>query len=153
MAQDKRTGPNAGVSPILEGEFRLVKVRGRLENTFRDLDLVHDEISICAGAARSGGMPELANVLRASNKMNWPETANISTHNRFEERFVNAGAVSRSAHAAVGTDAAGRSRALDDPASLSQSTAVFGASLGQFGADTLRVQPVTVWLRVVARSL
>lgn len=41
-------------------------------------------------------------------------------------------------------------RALDNPASLSQAAAVLSASFGKFSANTLRVQPVAVRLRVVA---
>ena len=53
--------------PILkDNELRLAKMRRQLEEIFRSLDLVHDEISVCSEAARSEGQPEIANVLSLS---------------------------------------------------------------------------------------
>jgi hypothetical protein len=50
--------------PLLEdAELRLAKMRRQLEDMFRSLCLVHDELSICSGGARSEGLTELANVL------------------------------------------------------------------------------------------
>ena len=50
--------------PLLEdNELRLAKMRTQLEDMFRSLRLVHDELTICSGSARSEGLTELANVL------------------------------------------------------------------------------------------
>jgi hypothetical protein len=53
--------------PVIEdSERRLAKMRRQLEDMFRSLDLVHDEISVLSEAARSEGQPEIANVLSLS---------------------------------------------------------------------------------------
>lgn len=46
-----------------DNEQRITKVRTQLEDVFRSLDLVHDEISVASEAARSEGKPEIANAL------------------------------------------------------------------------------------------
>ena len=51
---------------IRDSEQRLAKMRRQLEDMFRSLDLVQDEISVSAEAARSEGLPEIANVLSLS---------------------------------------------------------------------------------------
>ena len=51
---------------IKDSEQRLAKLRRQLEDMFRSLDLVHDEISVLSEAARSEGQPEIANVLSMS---------------------------------------------------------------------------------------
>ena len=51
---------------IRDSEQRLAKMRRQLEDMFRSLELVHDEISVSAEAARSEGLPEIANVLSLS---------------------------------------------------------------------------------------
>jgi hypothetical protein len=48
---------------IKDNEQRLAKMRRQLEDMFRSLHLVHDEIGVAAEAARSEGQPEIANVL------------------------------------------------------------------------------------------
>jgi hypothetical protein len=48
---------------IKDNELRLAKMRRQLEDMFRSLYLVHDEIGVASEAARSEGQPELANVL------------------------------------------------------------------------------------------
>jgi len=51
---------------IKDSEQRLAKMRRQLEDMFRSLNLVHDEISVLSEAARSEGQPEIANVLSLS---------------------------------------------------------------------------------------
>jgi hypothetical protein len=51
---------------IRDSEQRLAKMRRQLEDMFRSLDLVQNEISVSAEAARSEGLPEIANVLSLS---------------------------------------------------------------------------------------
>lgn len=48
---------------IRDNEQRLAKIRRQLEDMFRSLNLVHDEIGVASEAARSEGQPEIANVL------------------------------------------------------------------------------------------
>lgn len=48
---------------IKDSEQRLAKMRRQLEDMFRSLSLVHDEIGVASEAARSEGQPEIANVL------------------------------------------------------------------------------------------
>jgi len=48
---------------IKDNEQRLAKMRRQLEDMFRSLHLVHDEIGVASEAARSEGQPEIANVL------------------------------------------------------------------------------------------
>ena len=53
--------------PLLQdNEARLVKMRMQLEYMFRHLQTVRDEIRVSADAARGGGQPQLANVLRGA---------------------------------------------------------------------------------------
>jgi hypothetical protein len=55
--------PVSSPIPVIEdSERRLAKMRRQLEDMFRSLDLVHDEISVLSEAARSEGQPEIANV-------------------------------------------------------------------------------------------
>ena len=49
-----------------DSEPRLAKMRRQLEEMFRKLDLLHDEITVAADAARSNRRPELDNMLRLS---------------------------------------------------------------------------------------
>lgn len=59
--------PVSSPIPIIEdSERRLAKMRRQLEDMFRSLDLVHDEVSVLSEAARSEGQPEIANVLSLS---------------------------------------------------------------------------------------
>jgi hypothetical protein len=51
------------VPMIKDNELRLIKMRRRLEDLFRSLDLVQDEVTVAAEAARSHGIPDIANVL------------------------------------------------------------------------------------------
>jgi len=51
---------------VRDSELRLGKMRRQLEEMFRRLDLIHDEISVAADAARSNEVPELDNMLRLS---------------------------------------------------------------------------------------
>jgi hypothetical protein len=54
---------NTTIPIIRDNELRLAKMRRRLEDLFRSLDLVQDEITVVAEAARSHGIPDVANVL------------------------------------------------------------------------------------------
>ena len=49
-----------------DNELRLAKMRRQLEGMFHHLNVIHDEISVTADAARSEGMPAIANVLSLS---------------------------------------------------------------------------------------
>lgn len=49
-----------------DNEQRLAKMRGQLEDLFRNLNVIHDEISVTADSAESKGMPAIANVLSMS---------------------------------------------------------------------------------------
>jgi hypothetical protein len=51
---------------VKDNELRLAKMRRQLEGMFHHLNVVHDEISVTADAARSEGMPAIANVLSLS---------------------------------------------------------------------------------------
>ncbi len=51
---------------VRDSELRLTKMRRQLEEMFRRLDLIHDEISVAADAARFNEAPELDNMLRRS---------------------------------------------------------------------------------------
>jgi hypothetical protein len=54
------------VSLVKNAELRLAKMRRQLEGMFHHLNVIHDEISVTADAARSEGMPATANVLSLS---------------------------------------------------------------------------------------
>jgi hypothetical protein len=54
---------NTTIPLIRDNELRLANMRRQLERTFRNLTLVHDEISVASAAARSQGEAEIANVL------------------------------------------------------------------------------------------
>lgn len=58
--------PPATIPLVRDGELRLAKMRRQLEDMFCRLDLIHDEISVAACAARSNELPELDNMLRLS---------------------------------------------------------------------------------------
>ena len=58
--------PAATIPLVRDSELRLAKMRRQLEEMFRKLDLIHDEISVAAAAARSNEFPELDNMLRLS---------------------------------------------------------------------------------------
>ena len=51
---------------VRDSELRLAKMRRQLEEMFRKLDLLHDEITVAADAARSNRLSELDNMLRMS---------------------------------------------------------------------------------------
>ena len=51
---------------VRDSELRLAKMRRQLEELFRKLDLLHDEITVAADAARSNRFSELGNMLRLS---------------------------------------------------------------------------------------
>jgi hypothetical protein len=51
---------------IRDNELRLAKMRRQLEGMFRQLDLVHDEITVAADAAEFQHQPKLRNVLKIS---------------------------------------------------------------------------------------
>jgi hypothetical protein len=51
---------------VRDNELRLAKMRRQLEGIFHHLNVIHDEISVTADAARSDGMPAIANVLSLS---------------------------------------------------------------------------------------
>lgn len=58
--------PAATIPLARDNELRLAKMRRQLEEMFRKLDLIHDEVSVAADAARSNELPELDNMLRLS---------------------------------------------------------------------------------------
>ena len=59
--------PQATTVPLAkDNELRLAKMRRQLEGMFHHLNVIHDEISVTANAARSEGMPAIANVLSLS---------------------------------------------------------------------------------------
>ena len=66
MTEGQPTPQARSISILKDNELRLAKMRRQLEEIFRSLDLVHDEISVCSEAARSEGQPEIANVLSLS---------------------------------------------------------------------------------------
>ena len=51
---------------IRDNELRLAKMRRRLEDLYLSLDIVQDEVTVAAEAARSYGIPDVANVLSLS---------------------------------------------------------------------------------------
>jgi hypothetical protein len=55
--------PTTSIPMIRDNELRLTKMRRQLEDMSRNLYLVHDEIGVASEAARSEGLPEIANVL------------------------------------------------------------------------------------------
>jgi hypothetical protein len=60
---DSQASSQTTIPIIRDNELRLAKIRRQLEDTYRGLDLAHDEVRVCAEAARSHGQPELAHVL------------------------------------------------------------------------------------------
>lgn len=58
--------PAATIPFVRDSELRLAKMRKQLEELFRRLDLLHDEITVAADAARSNSLFELGNMLRLS---------------------------------------------------------------------------------------
>jgi hypothetical protein len=57
---------NTTIPIIRDNELRLAKMRRRLEDLFLSLDIVQDEVTVAAEAARSHGIPDVANVLSLS---------------------------------------------------------------------------------------
>lgn len=57
---------NTTIPIIRDNELRLAKMRRRLEDLFLGLDIVQDEVTVVAEAARSYGIPDVANVLSRS---------------------------------------------------------------------------------------
>ena len=57
---------NTTIPIIRDNELRLAKMRRRLEDLFLSLDIVQDEITVVAEAARSYGISDVANVLSLS---------------------------------------------------------------------------------------
>jgi len=66
MTGDQPEPQTATIPIIKDNELRLAKMRRQLEDMFRSLHLVHDEIAVASEAARSEGQPEIANVLSLS---------------------------------------------------------------------------------------
>jgi hypothetical protein len=66
VTEDQLTPPTTTIPIIKDSELRLAKMRRQLEGMFNHLNVVHDEISVTAEAARSEGMPAIANVLSLS---------------------------------------------------------------------------------------
>ena len=58
--------PAATIPFVRDSELRLAKMRKQLEGMFCKLDLLHDEITVAADAARSNSLSELGNMLRMS---------------------------------------------------------------------------------------
>ena len=63
MTEDQPKPHTPAIPIIRDNELRLSKMRRQLEDMFRSLDMLHDEIAIASKAARSDGQPEIANVL------------------------------------------------------------------------------------------
>ena len=63
MTMNESMAQGATIPMIKDNELRLMKMRRRLEDLFRSLDLVQDEVTVVAEAARSHGIPDVANVL------------------------------------------------------------------------------------------
>jgi hypothetical protein len=61
--EDHGMSQPAAIPLVKDTEQRLAKMCRQLEDMFRSLELVYDEISVCSEAARSQGRPELASVL------------------------------------------------------------------------------------------
>jgi len=57
---------NTTIPIIRDNELRLAKMRRRLEDLFFSLDIVQDEVTVAAEAARSYGIPDVANILSLS---------------------------------------------------------------------------------------
>lgn len=66
MTEDQLTPQTTTIPIIKDSELRLARMRRQLEGMFNHLNVVHDEISVTAEAARSEGMPAIANVLSLS---------------------------------------------------------------------------------------
>lgn len=66
MTEDQLTPQTTTIPIIKDNELRLAKMRRQLEGMFNHLNVIHDEISVTAEAARSEGMPAIANVLSKS---------------------------------------------------------------------------------------
>ena len=67
MPDPQSTRPSPKPIPLLRAnEEQLTKMRGQLESMFRHLDIAHDEVAVCATAAREEGVPELHTVLSLS---------------------------------------------------------------------------------------
>ena len=66
MTSTESQQPAETIPFVRDSELRLAKMRRQLEEMFRKLDLIHDEISVAADAARSNELPELDNMLRLS---------------------------------------------------------------------------------------
>lgn len=66
MTEDQIAPQTTTIPIIKDNELRLAKMRRQLEGMFNHLNVVHDEIIVTAKAARSEGMPEIANVLSLS---------------------------------------------------------------------------------------
>jgi hypothetical protein len=63
VTEDQITPQTTTIPIIKDNELRLAKMRRQLEGMFNHLNVIRDEISVTAGAARSEGMPAIANVL------------------------------------------------------------------------------------------
>jgi hypothetical protein len=66
VTEDQPKPYTPAIPLIKDNELRLGKMRRQLEDMFRSLYLVHDEIGVASDAARSEGQPEIANVLSLS---------------------------------------------------------------------------------------
>ena len=66
MTDDRLTPRTTTIPIIKDSELRLAKMRRQLEDMFLSLEIAHDEIIVSAQAARSAGLPEVANVLSLS---------------------------------------------------------------------------------------
>jgi hypothetical protein len=66
VTEDQLAAQATTIPIIKDNEQRLAKMRRQLEGMFSHLYVIHDEISVTAEAARSEGMPAIANVLSLS---------------------------------------------------------------------------------------
>lgn len=63
VTEHQPAAPTTAIPMIQDSELRLAPMRRQLEDMFRSLHLIHDEIGVASEAARSEGQPEIANAL------------------------------------------------------------------------------------------
>ena len=66
MIREEPAAPATTIPLIKDNELRLAKMRKQLEGMFLHLHVAHDEVCVSAEAARSEGLPQVANVLSAA---------------------------------------------------------------------------------------
>lgn len=66
MTEDSPTPQTTTIPIVQDIELRLAKMRRQLEGIFVGVQLAEHEVSVCAEAARSHGMPDVAQTLDLS---------------------------------------------------------------------------------------